>query len=203
MLSRRKGTRSNPLADAMHYHTPQLHVQHVPSTQCAFCRSLPHVTNNTTNVVMRQRRATLPTSNHPSLTPRYPAPCSERGEMLDKFCLPFFSLVQRRRRERSDVMKQTCRARQHTWASNASEAAGSQVLPSFLLKTYLNSRIVLWSIDYFRSLFVETGPKLRQKRKTGKWNLKCLRYNCYFTVSGFVIIRPQCIFNFSMHRILM
>lgn len=86
-----------------------------------------------------------------------------------------------------------------TRADGASEVAGSQVLPHFSFKIYRNARILIRSIDYLSELslcyilwssfihFVKTEPKLHQKSKTGNGNMKCLRYNCYFAISEFII----------------
>lgn len=41
--------------------------------------------------------------------------------------------------------------------------------------------------------FNKTGPKLHQECKTGNGNLKCLHYNFYFTMGGFVITKLHCI----------
>lgn len=37
------------------------------------------------------------------------------------------------------------------------------------------------------NISVKSKCKLHQKSKTGNGNMKCLRYNCYFAISGFII----------------
>lgn len=126
-------------------------------TNMHFLRS-PSSHDNTTSVVMRWRRTTLPTSKpSPRLHDLHTQ--TERRELLHCNWLPpevtpsgtptFFFAHSRCRRERSDAVKEPSRAGQCTRADDVSEAAGSEVLPRFSLRIYLNARILSWSKDYF------------------------------------------------------